>query len=142
MRNGISPSVSNKQREDAEEIAENFDFNFETIETEEMENPNYQSNPTNRCYHCKTELYEKLSHLAKKKEIDLLWMVQMQMMSAIIVREEKPQVKRNVKSPLIEVGLTKDEIRELSMKHDLPTWDQTGESVSFFPNRLWSSCYN
>ncbi len=121
---GISPSVSQKQREDAKEISKKFNFNFETIDTEEMENPNYQSNPTNRCYHCKTELYDKLSEFAKIKEIEFV----VDGSNADDVGDYRPgrmaATEKSVKSPLIEAGLTKEEIRELSLKHGLPTWNQ------------------
>lgn len=121
---GVSPSVSNKQREDAKKIAEDFDFNFEMIDTEEMENPNYQSNPTNRCYHCKTELYEKLSTKAAQQGIEFV----VDGSNADDVGDYRPgriaADEKKVKSPLIEVGLTKEEIRELSLKQGLPTWDQ------------------
>lgn len=121
---GISPSVSKKQREDAQKIAEDFRFNFETINTDEMENPDYQSNPTNRCYHCKTELYEKLSLVAKNRGIEFV----IDGSNADDVGDYRPgrtaADEKGVKSPLIEAGLTKEEIRELSLKHGLPTWDQ------------------
>ena len=64
---GLSPSVSQIQRIEAENIAKNFKFNYQTIETEELDNPNYQANPTNRCFHCKTELYGKLRTLAANR---------------------------------------------------------------------------
>ena len=121
---GISPSVSIKQREDAQQIAEDFRFNIETINTDEMENPDYLSNPTNRCYHCKTELYEKLSLLAKNKGIEFV----VDGSNADDVGDYRPgrmaASEKGVKSPLIEAGLTKEEIRQLSLKHGLPTWDQ------------------
>src|SRR5215203_1126874 len=69
---GISPSVSNVQRGEADKIAENFGFNYLKIETEEMENPNYQANPSNRCYFCKSELYGKLAKLAEEKNINIV----------------------------------------------------------------------
>lgn len=121
---GVSPSVSKKQREDAKKIAEDFKFNFEMINTEEMENPNYQSNPTNRCYHCKTELYDKLSVKAERQGIDFV----VDGSNADDVGDYRPgriaADEKNVRSPLIEAGLTKEDIRELSLKHGLPTWDQ------------------
>ena len=61
---GISPSVSQNQFQQAEQIAKDFKFNYLSINTEELENPNYQANPTNRCYFCKSELYGKLTPLA------------------------------------------------------------------------------
>src|SRR5688572_5800263 len=121
---GISPSVSKKQREDAQKIAADFRFNFEMIDTDEMENPDYQSNPTNRCYHCKTELYGKLALVAKNKGIEFV----VDGSNADDVGDYRPgrtaAAEKGVKSPLIEAGLTKQEIRQLSLKHGLPTWDQ------------------
>ena len=58
---GVSPSVSQVQQAEAKDIAGKFGLNFQIIQTDEMEDPNYRANPTNRCYFCKTELYGKLS---------------------------------------------------------------------------------
>ncbi|MBA2735567.1 MAG: ATP-dependent sacrificial sulfur transferase LarE [Pyrinomonadaceae bacterium] len=121
---GISPSVSQIQREEAEKIALQFDFNFQTIHTEELENPDYQANPTNRCYFCKTELYGKLSEIAREKKINYI----VDGTNADDVSDYRPgraaAEENRVRSPLVEIGLSKDEIRTLSKKHDLPTWDK------------------
>lgn len=121
---GISPSVSEIQREQADEIARRFGFNYLRIATEEMENPDYQANPSNRCYFCKTELYEKLGKLAAVRNINFV----LDGTNTDDVGDYRPgkQAARenNVRSPLIEAGLSKTEIRELSKKHDLPTWDK------------------
>ncbi len=121
---GISPSVSQIQREEAAEIARRFKFNFQTIQTDELENPDYKSNPTNRCYFCKTELYGKLFAIAKKKEINFL----VDGTNFDDLGDYRPgraaAEEKSVRSPLIESGLTKSEIRELSLKHNLPTWDK------------------
>lgn len=121
---GLSPSVSVRQRKEAEKIAENFELNFLTVETEELENPDYSSNPTNRCYHCKTELYGKLTALAKQKDIKYV----LDGSNSDDVGDYRPgrlaADEKNVQSPLIKVGLTKNEIRELSKMHDLQTWDK------------------
>lgn len=118
---GISPSVAEKERQMAKEIAENFKLNFQTIETEELKNPNYQANPTNRCYFCKTELYTKLNSIADNRTI-------LDGSNTDDLGDYRPgreAAKENgVKSLLIEVGLSKAEIRELSKKHGLPTWDK------------------
>ncbi len=121
---GISPSVSEHQIKEAEEIARKFNFNFQTIDTDELENPDYQKNPTNRCYFCKTELYGKLTKIAQEKNIHYIvdgtnFDDLSDYRPGRIAAEEK-----SVRSPLIEVGLTKREIRELSLKHDLPSWDK------------------
>ena len=121
---GISPSVSRVQREEAEKIAGKFGFNYLKIQTEEMENPNYQANPSNRCYFCKTELYDKLGKLAEEKNIRFV----LDGTNTDDVGDYRPgkraAAEKGVRSPLIEAGLSKSEIRELSKRHDLPTWDK------------------
>ena len=66
---GISPSVSEFQREEAASIAQLIGLNFEMLETKEIENKHYSANPTNRCYFCKSELYEKLGDVAVSRDI-------------------------------------------------------------------------
>lgn len=121
---GISPSVSQRQREEADQIAATFRFNYRTINTEELENPNYLSNPTNRCYHCKTELYGKLSALAEQIGANFV----LDGANTDDVGDYRPgrtaAAEKEVRSPLIEAGLSKDEIRYLSKKQNLPTWDK------------------
>ncbi len=121
---GLSPSVSQKQREQVVQIAADFKFNFQIIETDELENPLYQANPTNRCYHCKTELYGKLAVIAKQNKIEFV----LDGANTDDVGDYRPGRKaaaeKTVRSPLIEVGLSKNEIRELSKKHGLPTWNE------------------
>lgn len=120
---GISPSVSQKQRVQAAGLAKRFDFNAEEIETEEMANPDYTSNPSNRCYYCKTELYEKLSAQMKSRGLEFL----VDGTNADDTRDHRPgrtaASEQGVRSPLAEVDLSKSEIRELSLAHNLPTWD-------------------
>jgi uncharacterized protein len=121
---GISPSVSEVQREEAAEIARRFGFNFQIIHTEELDDPDYQANPTNRCYFCKNELYGKLSAIAAVQRIEFV----LDGTNADDAGDYRPgrqaAQEKNVRSPLVEAGLTKDEIRELSRAHDLPTWDK------------------
>lgn len=121
---GVSPSVSEVQRAEATEIARRFNLNFQIIRTDELENPDYSSNPTNRCYFCKTELYGKLSALAAEQGIEFI----LDGTNADDVGDYRPgrqaAQEKNVTSPLVQIGLTKNEIRELSKKHALPTWDK------------------
>ena len=121
---GISPSVSQIQRREAAKIAAQFNFNFNQIETDELENPNYQANPNNRCYFCKTELYGKLSAVAAKKNINFI----VDGTNADDVGDYRPgkmaATEFGVRSPLIEANLSKNEIRELSRNHGLTTWDK------------------
>lgn len=121
---GISPSVSQIQRDEAAKIAADFSFNFQTIATAELENPAYQANPNNRCYFCKTELYGKLSVFAKERKIEYI----LDGTNTDDLGDYRPgkiaALEKDVRSPLIEVGLSKNEIRELSKKHRLSTWDK------------------
>ena len=121
---GISPSVSQKQQSDAKQIALDFKLNYQTVDTDEFENPLYKANPTNRCYHCKTELYGKLESIAERNKIPFV----LDGANTDDVGDYRPgrtaAAEKSVRSPLIEVGLSKNEIRELSKKQQLPTWDQ------------------
>jgi uncharacterized protein len=121
---GVSPSVSQIQQTEAKEIARKFKLNFQIIKTEELDDPNYQANPTNRCYFCKTELYGKLFAFAENKGIKFI----LDGTNADDVGDYRPgrqaAEEKSVRSPLVEIGLTKNEIRRLSKKHALPTWDK------------------
>lgn len=120
---GISASVSQKQRAEAAQLAKDFQLNYQTVETDEMANPQYQANPNNRCYHCKTELYGKLSLIAEANKIDFI----LDGANTDDVGDYRPgrtaATEKSVRSPLIEVGLSKNEIRALSRKQKLPTWN-------------------
>jgi uncharacterized protein len=121
---GISPSVSDRQRREAERIARDFKFNYQTLFTEEFSDPNYTANPSNRCYYCKSELYGKLEKLAAQKNIKFI----LDGTNADDTGDHRPgraaAAEKGVRSPLVEVGLTKEEIRFLSKRLDLPTWDK------------------
>lgn len=121
---GLSPSVSQIQRTEAAEIARKFSFHFEKIETEELENPQYAANPSNRCYFCKSELYTRLHTIATERGIATI----IDGTNADDVGDHRPgrvaAAENNVRSPLVECGLTKADIRELSKLQSLPTWDK------------------
>lgn len=121
---GISPSVSQAQRQQAAAIAEQFEFNLISVETNELADPQYTANPQNRCYFCKSELYDKLGSLARERGIDFI----LDGTNADDVADHRPghiaADERNVRSPLVEARLSKREIRELSRKAGLSTWDK------------------
>lgn len=118
-----SPSYPERHRRMAIALAERFGFRHEIIQTGELERPDYRSNPTNRCYFCKHELYTHLTRMAAGS-------------GAVVVDgnnaddrgDYRPgrQAARefDVRSPLDEAGLSKDEIRDLSRRAGLPTWDE------------------
>jgi uncharacterized protein len=121
---GVSPSVSNHQRDSAIDVAEQFGLNFRIIKTDEVSDPSYSANPVNRCYFCKSELYQKLSALAESELIEFI----IDGTNADDLSDHRPgriaADEKNVRSPLAEAGLSKSDIRELSGFHGLPTWDQ------------------
>lgn len=121
---GLSPSVSSFQRDEGRRIARDFGFAFETIETAEIEDPSYAANPVDRCYFCKTELYDKLSRLSGERGIAFV----ADGTNADDLTDHRPgraaATEHGIRSPLAEVGFTKDEIRERSRALGLPGWDK------------------
>lgn len=121
---GFSPSVPRQQRVEARRIAEDFKFNFQIIETDELDDPNYQNNPTNRCYFCKTELYAKLLEVAKENKIEYVLDGANLDDTGDFRPGRSAAAEKSVRSPLIEASLSKAEIRTLSRKNNLPTWNE------------------
>jgi pyridinium-3,5-biscarboxylic acid mononucleotide sulfurtransferase len=119
-----SPSYPDRHRQLALRLAQDFRFRHEIIHSREMERVEYRSNPVNRCYYCKHELYSLLSELARQREFDAI----ADGSNADDRGDYRPgrQAAREfgVRSPLDEVDLTKSEIRELSHRAGLPTWDE------------------
>src|SRR5215208_8207836 len=119
-----SPSYPRRHRDLAVRIAREFGFQHEIINTAEMDRPEYRANPANRCYFCKHELYTHLSAIASDRNIAVI----VDGNNADDRGDYRPgrQAAREfgVRSPLDAAGLTKDEIRELSRRAGLPTWDE------------------
>jgi pyridinium-3,5-biscarboxylic acid mononucleotide sulfurtransferase len=119
-----SPSYPERHRTLAVRIATDFGFNHEIIQTSEMARPEYRANPANRCYYCKHELYTHLTSIARERGIPAI----ADGSNADDRGDYRPgrQAAREfgVVSPLDDVGLTKNEIRELSRRARLPTWDE------------------
>lgn len=121
---GVSPSLTQDELQAAQMLAREFRFNHYQIQTEELENPNYQVNSPKRCYFCKTELYQKLTAFAENHRIDFV----VDGSNTNDLSDYRPgriaASEKNVRSPLVEVQLSKNEIRSLSRKHNLPTWSK------------------
>jgi uncharacterized protein len=119
-----SPSYPDTHRQLALRVAREFGLQHEIIHTEELARPEYRANPANRCYHCKTELYEALTALAAARGFDVV----VDGSNADDRGDYRPgrQAAREfgVRSPLDDAGLTKDDIRQLSRAAGLPTWDE------------------
>jgi uncharacterized protein len=120
----VSASLPAYQREEIERVVERFGFNHELIQTEELDNAGYQANNPDRCFFCKDELYTKLEAVARTRGIESI----VDGSTVDDLGDYRPgrqaAAEHAVRSPLIEVGLSKTEIRELSRVAELPTWDK------------------
>ena len=121
---GESASLAQYQRGEIDRVVKDFGFHHEVIQTEELDNPGYRANEGNRCYFCKDELYSKLESLAVSRGIEFI--VDGSTVDDLDdYRPGRQAAKEHaVRSPLIEVGLSKAEVRELSKSVNLPTWDK------------------
>ena len=121
---GESPSYPDFQRQDALAFIREFGISHETIETSEMDDPRYLANPSNRCYFCKHELFQKLEAIARERGFAAVCDGN----NADDVGDYRPGRKAaaelNVRSPLIEADLSKAEIRILAEAAGLPVWDR------------------
>lgn len=121
---GTSDAYPEVQRTVAREVAKRFSIPHLEIGTDELSDPRYVANPTNRCYHCKTELWSKLADLAAERGFAVV----LDGSNADDAADYRPGMKAarelGVRSPLLEAGLSKDTIRALSRRRGLPTWDQ------------------
>ncbi|HEX5736818.1 MAG TPA: ATP-dependent sacrificial sulfur transferase LarE [Blastocatellia bacterium] len=121
---GDSASYPTFQRKLADEITERFGIRHMIVATEEFEDANYTSNPANRCYYCKSELYTKLNALARERGLATVC----DGTNADDVGDYRPgrQAARemDVRSPLLECEMGKADIRELSRRAGLQTWDE------------------
>jgi uncharacterized protein len=118
-----SPSYPRYQKDIALRVAEEFGLRHEFLESREMEDPSYRSNPVNRCYFCKHELYTRLGALALERGFGNV----IDGNNLDDTGDYRPGRAAgetlSVRSPLIEAGLGKTEIRALSRRRGLGTWD-------------------
>ncbi len=121
---GESPSLTARERRQTQALAARFGFRHEIIFTEEANDPQYQANNPNRCYFCKNELYTKLTSLAQGRNIKFI----VDGTTTDDLGDHRPgrraASEHKVRSPLVEVGMSKGEVREMSRRHGLPTWDK------------------
>jgi len=121
---GQSASLPEFQRAEIDRVVEKFGFQHEVIQTEELNNPSYRANNPDRCFFCKDELYTKLESVARGRGIHTI----VDGSTTDDLGDYRPgrraAAEHAVRSPLIEVGLSKSEVRELSRRATLPTWDK------------------
>ncbi|MCE2438235.1 MAG: ATP-dependent sacrificial sulfur transferase LarE [Candidatus Latescibacteria bacterium] len=122
----VSASYATGELENAQALADRIGISLEVVHTREMENPDYVKNEPDRCYHCKTALADKLDEVLEKYGGRYQFLVY----GAIAddVGDFRPGMTaardRGVRAPMVEVGLTKEDIRLLSKAWGLPTWDR------------------
>ncbi|QDT66026.1 ATP-dependent sacrificial sulfur transferase LarE [Calycomorphotria hydatis] len=120
----VSPSVPEAEVRQAVELAEQIGIRHQTIETTEFDSDEYRENAPDRCWHCKTELYAQIQNRRDEFEFDAIVNGanvddQGDYRPGMLAAEEF-----GVKSPLIEVGITKDDVRALAKRWALPVWDK------------------
>ncbi|GAB4322108.1 MAG: ATP-dependent sacrificial sulfur transferase LarE [Dehalococcoidia bacterium] len=121
---GVSPSVALAERDEAAALARRIGLRHEWVQTAEMENPAYVANAPDRCFHCKDELYAILGAIARRAGGAVV-VDGTNADDATDIRPGRRAAKvHGVKSPLLDLGFTKDAIRELSRRMGLPTWDK------------------
>ncbi len=120
----LSETYSEEEIKDAERRAKEIGVKHLIIETEELKNPKFSENPPERCYYCKKELFSKLKEIALKEKIKFV----LDGSNYDDLDDFRPGMKAaqelGVRAPLKEAKLTKADIRELSKKMGLSTWDK------------------
>ena len=121
---GESPSLAVSQRDETSQLARQFGFRRQVIQTQELEDTNYTANGPSRCYFCKDELYKQLEEIARAEAIDFI----ADGSTCDDLADYRPgraaTTRHGVRSPLIEAGMTKTDVRLLSRRVGLPTWDK------------------
>lgn len=119
-----SPAVPRRQLREAREFAARYGLRHQVIDTAEVDDPRYQHNAANRCFFCKHELYGRMTELAVERRLEVV----LDGTNADDAGDHRPGMaaadEHGVRSPLLESQLGKEEVRELSRRIGLPTWDK------------------
>ena len=120
----LSESLPAGELDEAERLAKSIGVEHFVIRTFETADENYLINGANRCYFCKTEMYARLGEFARNRGMAAM----LDGLNVDDLSDRRPgraaAVEHGVISPLVEANLTKTEVRELSRRFDLPTWDK------------------
>ena len=121
---GVSPSLADGELEAARRMARLIGIRHLEIDTDEMSQPQYADNSPDRCYHCKTVLYRQIKDLQQHLQVDVL----VNGANADDLFDYRPGMRaaseQQVRSPLAESGLTKNDVRALARQWELPIWDK------------------
>ena len=120
----VSPSLAPGEAEQAASVARELGISHRTVRTKETEDPAYLANGVDRCYHCKSELYEVLGRIAQEAGKRIV----MSGANADDLGDYRPGLRaaaeHNIRHPLVEVGLTKDDVRSSARELGIPIWDK------------------
>lgn len=121
---GTSDSLASRELSEAKSLAESMGVRHVLIDPREFDDPNYLANPTNRCFYCKTALYEKMAAVLDEHKLQAA----LNGTNVDDLGDYRPGLEaakeHGVLSPCVDAGLTKSEIRELSAAMGLPTHDK------------------
>ena len=121
---GRSDSLASTEFEETKKLAESIGAEHVVLDTDEFDNPDYTSNPQNRCYFCKTALFTRMRPFITERGINAM----VSGTNADDLGDFRPGIdagrELGVRAPVAEAGLTKDDIRELSARLGLPTFDK------------------
>ena len=120
----VSASLPGRELKDAQELASQIGIRHILIETGELSDPRYASNPPDRCYFCKDTLYTQLHALADSEGIQWICNGANLDDDGDFRPGERAALEHRVRSPLREAGLTKTHIRELARYLGLSAWDK------------------
>ncbi len=121
---GMSPSLPRAERESAVVFARSVGARHETLDTNELADPNYAANPANRCYFCKSELYGRLTALARERGfVTIADGLNADDLSEIR-HGRRAADERGIRSPLAEAGFSKADVRALARRMHLDVWDK------------------
>jgi uncharacterized protein len=121
---GVSPSLPGDQYEQAVRIAGQFDLSLLEVETRELEDPAYIANAPDRCYHCKRELWRRLTEIARERGIATVC----DGTNADDGSDHRPGARAarefGIESPLAKLGFTKNDVRREAKALGIPIWDR------------------
>ncbi len=123
----VSPALAKRELEETTRLAETFGFAHRIIHTNEMAQEGYLANSPQRCYFCKNELYTELTQLADLEAYR--WVVNGA--NTDDIGDYRPGMEaaaeHKVRSPMVEAGLTKDDVRAIAKSLDIPIWDKPAQ---------------
>jgi uncharacterized protein len=119
-----SPVITAEEKEEAQALAQKLGLRFKIIQGREMENPEFTANTPDRCYYCKRDIFKQLNDVATEQGLAYICDGTNAGDTGDYRPGRKALAEAKVRSPLLEAGLTKDEIRRLSRDMGLPTWNK------------------